>query len=216
MKLLRELITEDVKYITEETADGRKNLYISGVFLQSEIENKNHRVYPKHLLQREVARYVKESVDKGNAWGELGHPDTPSINLDRVSHRIVSLKEDGNNFVGKAIITTEGNGKIVKGLIECGGQLGVSSRGMGSLKPMKEAQMVQDDYYLATAGDIVADPSAPDALVQGIMENREWVWHNGIIKEAEVARMKSDIMGASRKQLEEVTLRNFENFLKRL
>ena len=215
MKLLREL-TENVKYLTEEK-DGQKNLYIEGVFLQSEIENKNHRVYPKSILQREVARYVKESVDAGRAWGELGHPDTPNINLDRVSHRIISLKEDGNNFIGKAIITSEGHGKIVKGLIECGGQLGVSSRGMGSLKAIKEAQMVQDDYFTCyQLADIVADPSAPDALVQGIMENREWVWDNGIIKEADVARMRKDITGATRKQLEEVTLRNFENFLKRL
>jgi hypothetical protein len=214
MKLLREL-TEDVKYITEEK-DGKKNLYIQGIFLQSEIENRNHRVYPKDLLQREVARYVKEYVTPGRAFGELGHPETPNINLDRVSHRIVSLTEEGNNFVGKAIVTNEGHGKIVHGLIDCGGQLGVSSRGMGSLKPMKEAQMVQDDYYLATAGDIVADPSAPDAMVQGIMEGKEWIWDNGIIKEVDVATMHKSIKAASRKQLEEVAIKNFEKLLKLL
>ncbi len=215
MKLLREL-TEDVKYLTEETADGKKNLYIEGIFLQSEIENKNHRVYPKEVLKREVDRYVKEAVNAGRAWGELGHPDTPNINLDRVSHRIVSLKEDGNNFIGKAIITEEGHGKIVKGLIGCGGQLGVSSRGMGSLKPMKEAQMVQDDYFLATAGDIVADPSAPEALVQAIVENREWIWENGIIREAEISNIRKNVLSASRRQLEEVKLREFEKFMKLL
>jgi hypothetical protein len=215
MKLLREL-TEDVKYLEEATADGKKNLYIEGIFLQSEIENRNHRVYPKHLLQREVARYVKESVNTGRGWGELGHPDTPSINLDRVSHRIISLKEDGNNFIGKAIITEEGHGKIVRGLINCGGQLGVSSRGLGSLKAIKEAQMVQDDFFLATAGDIVADPSAPDALVQSIMESKEWVWDNGIIKEANIAEIQTNVMKASRKELEEVVLQSFEKFLKLL
>ena len=214
MKLLREL-SEEVKYITEDK-EGKKNLYIEGIFLQSEIQNRNGRIYPKEILQREVARYVKEAVDAGRAWGELGHPDTPNINLDRVSHRIISLKQEGNNWIGKAIVTNEGYGKTVRGLIDCGGQLGVSSRGMGSLKAMKESQMVQDDYYLATAGDIVADPSAPDALVQGIMEQREWIWDNGIIKEADVAKMRSNVMKASRKQLEEVTLRNFENFLKKL
>ncbi len=214
MKLLREM-SENIKYITEENG-GKKNLYIQGIFLQSEVENKNHRIYPLELLQREVARYVKEHVEKGNAFGELGHPDTPNINLDRVSHRIVSLKQEGNNFIGKAIITTEGYGKTVRGLIECGGQLGVSSRGMGSLKPIKEAQMVQDDYYLATAGDIVADPSAPDALVQSIMENKEWVWDNGIIKEVQVQQIKNNVMKASRKQLEEIILKSFENYMKTL
>lgn len=215
MKLLRELI-EDVKYLTEETSDGKKNLYIEGIFLQSEIENKNHRIYPKHLMDREVTRYVKEAVNTGRGWGELGHPDTPSINLDRVSHRIISLKEDGNNYIGKAIITEEGHGKIVRGLIGCGGQLGVSSRGLGSLKAIKEAQMVQDDFYLATAGDIVADPSAPDALVQSIMENKEWVWDNGIIKEAHITEIKTNVLKASRKELEEVILVNFEKFMKLL
>ena len=211
MKLITEVL-EDVKYLTEE----KKAFFIEGIFLQSEVENRNHRVYPKAVLEREVGRYMKEFVNKNRAYGELGHPETPSINLDRVSHLIVNLKEDGNNFIGKAKILDTPYGEIVKGIMDGGGSLGVSSRGMGSLKPMKEAQMVQDDYYLATAADIVADPSAPDAFVRGIMENKEWIWNNGIIKEADIAQIRKDILGASRKQLEEVTLRNFENFLKSL
>ena len=214
MKLITETL-EEVKYLTEENG-GKKTHFIEGIFLQSEVENRNHRVYPKSVLAREVGRYNEEFVNKNRAYGELGHPDSPSINLDRVSHMIVSLKEDGNNFIGKARILDTPYGDIVKGIMNGGGSLGVSSRGMGSLKPMKEAQLVQDDYYLATAADIVADPSAPDAFVRGIMENKEWIWENGIIKEADIAQIRKDILGASRKNLEEVTLRNFENFLKRL
>lgn len=214
MKLLTEL-TEEVKLITEEK-EGKKNFYIEGVFLQSEIENRNHRIYPKAVLAREVSRYVREFVDKNRAFGELGHPDSPNINPERISHRIISLKEDGNNFWGKAMVHNTPYGNIVKGIMEDGGALGVSSRGMGSLKPIKEAQMVQDDYFLATAGDIVVDPSAPDAMVRGIMENKEWIWNNGIIKEVDIAQIRKDILGATRKQLEEVTLRNFEKFLKSL
>jgi len=216
MKLLREL-TEDVQYITEDTGDGKKNLYIKGIFLQSEMENKNHRIYPKHVLAREVARYVKEHVSKGNAFGELGHPDTPQIDLNRVSHRIVSLTEDGNNWIGKAIITNEGPGKIVRGLIDCGSQLGVSSRGLGSLKPMKnEANMVQDDYFLATAGDIVADPSAPDALVQSMNEGKEWVWNNGNIVESDIATMHKQIKRASSKEIEATILKVFESYMSKI
>lgn len=216
MKLLKEL-NEEVKLITEEADGGKKNFFIEGIFLQSEIENRNHRVYPKAILGREVNRYVTEFVNKNRAYGELGHPDTPNINPDRISHLITSLKEDGNNYVGKAKILDTPYGDIVRGIMNGGGALGVSSRGMGSLKPMKEGtQLVQDDYFLATAGDVVVDPSAPDAMVQGIMEQKEWIWQNGIIKEADIAAMRKEILGASRKQLEEVTLRNFENFLKRL
>jgi hypothetical protein len=216
MILLKEL-TEEVKLLTEEK-DGKKNFYIEGVFLQSEIENRNHRVYPKAVLAREVSRYVNEFVDKNRAYGELGHPDSPNINPERISHRIVSLKENGNNFVGKALVCPTPYGDIVRGIMESGGALGVSSRGMGSLKPIKEStkQMVQDDFYLATAGDVVVDPSAPDAMITGIMENKQWIWDNGIIKEADIAKIRKDILGASRKQLEEVTLRNFEAFLKML
>jgi hypothetical protein len=214
MKLITETI-EDVKCLTEEK-EGKKSYFIEGIFLQSEVENRNHRVYPKSVLQREVARYVKEYIEPKRAFGELGHPDSPHINLDRVSHMIVDLHEDGNNFIGKAKILDTPFGKIVKNFMDEGATIGVSSRGMGSLKPMKEAQLVQDDYYLATAADIVADPSAPDAFVRGIMENKEWMWNNGLIKEADIAKIRDEILGASRKQLEEVTLRNFESFLKRL
>lgn len=214
MKLIRETV-EDVNLLVEEK-EGKKKYFIEGIFLQSELQNRNGRIYPKAVLEREVHRYVKDYVNENRAVGELGHPDTPNINLDRVSHKIVSLKEDGNNFIGKALILDTNYGKTVQSLLDGGVRLGVSSRGMGSLKPMKEAQMVQDDYYLATAADIVADPSAPDAFVSGLMENKEWVWNNGIIQEADIAKIRQDILGATRKNLEEVTLRNFENFLKRL
>jgi hypothetical protein len=214
MKLITEKV-EDVKYLVEEK-EGKKNYYIEGVFLQSEVENKNHRIYPKSVLQRECARYNKDYIREDRAVGELGHPDSPNINLDRVSHKIISLKEDGNNFIGKAKIIDTPYGKIVKSLMDEGIKIGVSSRGMGSLKAIKEAQMVQDDYYLATAADIVADPSAPDACVRGIMKNKEWIYENGIIKAADIEAMRTDILRASRKQLEEVTLINFEKFLKLL
>lgn len=214
MKLIRETV-EDVNLLVEEK-EGKKKYFIEGIFLQSELQNRNGRIYPKSVLEREVHRYVKDYVNENRAVGELGHPDTPNINLDRVSHKIVSLKEDGNNYIGKALILDTNYGKTVQSLLDGGVRLGVSSRGMGSLKPMKEAQMVQDDYYLATAADIVADPSAPDAFVSGLMENKEWVWNNGIIQEADIAKLRQDILGATRKNLEEVTLRNFENFLKKL
>ena len=212
MKLIREEVTEPAKILIEEK-EGKKSHFIEGVFLQSELQNRNGRVYPKPILEREVNRYIKEYVEPKRAFGELGHPDTPTLNLDRVSHMILSLKEDGNNWVGKAKIMDTPMGRIVKSLMDEGATLGVSSRGMGSLKPMKEAQMVQDDYYLATAADIVADPSAPDAFVRGIMEKKEWIWDNGIIKEADIAQIHKDILGASRKQIEELTLKNFEKFL---
>ena len=212
MQLIREEITEPAKILIEEK-NGEKKHFIEGVFLQSELLNRNGRIYPKSILEREVNRYIKEYVTPKRAFGELGHPDTPTLQLDRVSHMIVSLKEDGNNWVGKAKIMDTPMGRIVKSLMDEGATLGVSSRGMGSLKPIKEAQMVQDDYYLATAADIVADPSAPDAFVRGVMENKEWIWSNGLIKEADIAEMKKEIMKASKKQLEELTLKNFEKFL---
>ena len=187
MKLIRETI-EEVKYLTEGEG-GEKALHIQGPFLVSEKQNKNGRVYPKHILRKEVDRYMKEFVKTKRAFGELGHPETPTINLDRVSHMIVDLTEDGDSWIGKAKILDTPMGKIAKNLIEGGAQLGVSSRGMGSLKSIDGINYVQPDYYLATAADLVADPSAPGAFVQGIMENREWVWDNGIVKEVEINEM---------------------------
>lgn len=191
-------------------------LHIQGPFLVSEKQNKNGRVYPKHILRKEVDRYMKEFVKTKRAFGELGHPETPTINLDRVSHMIVDLTEDGDSWIGKAKILDTPMGKIAKNLIEGGAQLGVSSRGMGSLKSIDGINYVQPDYYLATAADIVADPSAPGAFVQGIMENREWVWDNGIVKEVEINEMKNAIIKAKRHQITEAQLRQFENFLSKL
>lgn len=214
MKLIRETV-EEVRYLTEEK-DGVKSLFIEGPFLVSDQKNRNGRIYERRLLEREVGRYMKEYVDAKRAFGELGHPDTPSINLDRVSHLITNIRQEGNVFIGKAKILETPMGKIAKSLIEGGAVLGVSSRGMGSLKEVNGVNMVQDDYYLATAADIVADPSAPGAFVQGIMENREWVWDNGIIKEADVSEMKDAIMRAKKRQLEEIKLRQFESFISKL
>lgn len=214
MKLIIETI-EDVRYLTEDN-NGQKQHFIEGVFMQSETKNRNGRLYPKSIMEREVRRYVKEYVDQNRAFGELGHPDSPSINLNRVSHMIVSLKENGNNFVGKAKILGTPYGNIVKSLIDEGAKLGVSSRGLGSLKPSNGYQLVQDDFYLATAADIVADPSAPDAFVSGIMENKEWIWNNGIVKEMYINEMKEAIVNAKRKQLEEIKLREFANFISKL
>ena len=214
MKLIRETI-EEVKYLTEGE-DGEKALHIQGPFLVSEKQNKNGRVYPKHILRKEVDRYMKEFVKTKRAFGELGHPETPTINLDRVSHMIVDLTEDGDSWIGKAKILDTPMGKIAKNLIEGGAQLGVSSRGMGSLKSIDGINYVQPDYYLATAADLVADPSAPGAFVQGIMENREWVWDNGIVKEVEINEMKNAIIKAKRHQITEAQLRQFENFLSKL
>ena len=181
MRLIAEQITK-AEFILEEK-DGRKNYFIEGVFLQAELKNKNGRVYPFKTLQREVAKYDENFITKGRALGELGHPEGPSINLDRVSHKIESLKEDGNNFVGRAKILDTPNGKIAKSLLDEGVSLGVSSRGMGSLRKEDGANIVEDDFMLATAADIVADPSAPDAFVNGIMEGREWVWEGGSLRE---------------------------------
>ena len=180
MRLIAEEITQ-VEFLSEER-DGKKSHFIEGVFLQAEIQNKNGRKYPLSTLQREVAKYTENHIQKGRALGELGHPDGPSLNLDRVSHKIESLKEDGNNFIGRAKILDTPMGKIAKSLLDEGVRLGVSSRGMGSLKnESKGCSVVQDDFMLATAADIVADPSAPDAFVDGIMEGKEWVWDNGCL-----------------------------------
>jgi len=214
MKLITETI-EEVKVISEEK-NGVKTLFIQGPFLVAETKNKNGRIYREHTLKNEVNRYNEEYVKKNRAFGELGHPDSPSINLDRVSHLITDLRQEGNIFVGKAKILETPMGKIAKSLLEGGATLGVSSRGMGSLKVENGINVVQDDYYLATAADIVADPSAPGAFVQGIMENKEWVFVNGVLCEMEVEQMKNEIIRAKRSQLEEIKLRQFANFLSKL
>jgi hypothetical protein len=214
MKLIRETV-EEVKVITENN-NGVKTLFITGPFLVAEKANKNGRIYRSETLAKEVGRYNEEYVTKGRAFGELGHPDTPSINLDRVSHLITNLKQEGNIWVGKAKILETPMGKIAKSLMEGGACLGVSSRGMGSLKEVNGVNVVQDDYYLATAADIVADPSAPGAFVQGIMEGKEWVWDNGVVKELNINEYYNQIKNAKQKQIDEISLKIFENFLSKL
>jgi hypothetical protein len=214
MKLITENI-EDINVIVEE-ASGKKHLYIEGIFLQSEIKNRNGRVYPFQILNREVQRYTEQYVKTGRALGELGHPDGPSVNLDRVSHRITELRSEGSNFYGKARILETPMGNIAKSLLEEGVKLGVSSRGMGSLEEKNGTNYVRDDFMLATAADIVADPSAPDAFVDGIMEGKEWVWDNGILKECHIAKYHRYISESTRKNLEERKLKAFENFLSNL
>ena len=211
MKLITEQI-ENVQVITEGTGADKK-LYIEGVFLQSELKNRNGRVYPFSVLEREVGRYNEEYVKTKRALGELGHPDGPTVNLDRVSHRITELRAEGNNFMGKAQILDTPMGKIAKSLLGEGVQLGVSSRGMGSIDKREDTSYVMDDFMLATAADIVADPSAPDAFVNGIMEGKEWVWDNGILKESKVAKYQRYVSESTRKNLEERTLQVFQNFL---
>jgi len=214
MKLITEQI-ENVNVITEGKGDSKK-LYIEGVFLQSELKNRNGRMYPFSVLEKEVSRYNEEYIKTSRALGELGHPDGPTVNLDRVSHRITSLTAEGTNFVGKAQILDTPMGKIAKSLLEDGVKLGVSSRGMGSIDKREDCNVVMDDFMLATAADIVADPSAPDAFVNGIMEGKEWAWDNGILKETKVAKYKSYIDDATRHNLEERTLTVFNNFLQGL
>ena len=214
MKLITETI-ENVKLITEEK-NGKKLLYIEGVFLQSELKNRNGRKYPFSVLDREVKRYNEEYIQSKRALGELGHPDGPTINLDRVSHRITSLRAEGNNFIGKAQILDTPMGNIAKNLLGEAVQLGVSSRGMGSIQKVEDCNVVADDFMLTTAADIVADPSAPDAFVNGIMEGKEWVWCNGILKETEVAKYKGIMDASARQELEEKTLKVFEDFLGKL
>ena len=214
MRLIAEELTE-VKFLTEEK-EGKKNYFIEGIFLQSEIANKNGRMYPFKTLEREVAKYHENFIRQGRALGELGHPEGPSINLDRVSHKIERLSEDGNNFVGRAKILDTPNGKIAKSLLDEGVRLGVSSRGMGSLKKESTCNVVQDDFMLATAADIVADPSAPDAFVDGIMEGKEWVWDNGILKESAIAEIKKEIDQATLRNLQERKISAFDKFLRSL
>ena len=217
MKLITEL-NEDIQYISEAKEDGKKNYFIEGIFMQGDLKNRTGRLYPADVLDKEVQRYNKEYVEKNRAYGELGHPQGPTINLERVSHLITKLERDGSNFVGRAKILAETPmGAIVKGIMDDGGQLAVSSRGMGSLKQNRQGiAEVQKDFYLATAGDIVADPSAPDAFVNGIMEGREWVWDNGLIKEASIAEYKKEIEKTSSKDLEEAKLRVFSKFVSSL
>jgi len=214
MKLITEAI-ENVQVITEGKGDSKK-LYIEGVFLQSELKNRNGRMYPFSVLEKEVSRYNEEYIKTSRALGELGHPDGPTVNLDRVSHRITKLTAEGNNFIGRAQILDTPMGKIASSLLGEGVKLGVSSRGMGSIDKREDCNVVMDDFMLATAADIVADPSAPDAFVNGIMEGKEWAWDNGILKETKVAKYKSYIDDATRQNLEERTLQVFNNFLQGL
>ena len=217
MKLIREEI-ESVKFLVETTKSGKKSLYIEGVFLQGEIKNRNGRMYPMETLRKEVSRYNENHVQAGRALGELGHPDGPTVNLDRVSHKIVSLRESGSNFIGKAKILNTPMGKIASSLIEEGVKLGVSSRGIGSLKMTREGvNIVGDDFMLATAADIVADPSAPDAFVEGIMEGKEWVWDGGILREKYAEKTYKEINTlVTQKQLDEKKLNLFNDFLNNL
>jgi hypothetical protein len=217
MKLITEIMAdEDIDFFTEENAKGEKSHYIKGIFMQAEQKNRNGRIYPKEVLNKEVYKYIGNYVDQNRAFGELGHPDGPVVNLERVSHMIKELKEDGNNWVGKAKIMDTPYGKIVKNLIDEGAKLGVSSRGMGSLKSQRGTNVVQDDFYLATAADIVADPSAPEAFVEGIMEGKEWVYVGGRFKEQEIEEYKNQIKKARRESLEESKINMFRSFLSKL
>ena len=214
MRLIAEEITT-VDFICEDK-EGKKNYFIEGVFLQAELKNRNNRMYPLKTLSKEVAKYDENYIQKGRALGELGHPDGPSINLDRVYHKILSLKEDGNNFIGRAKLLDTPMGGIAKNLLDEGVKLGVSSRGMGSIRKEENCNVVMDDFMLATAADIVADPSAPDAFVNGIMEGKEWVWDNGVLKEAAVAEIKTEIDQATLINLQERKISAFAKFLKSL
>ena len=217
VKLISESIAQNVEYITEEKANGKKDYKIKGVFMQAEIKNKNGRVYPMEILQKEVARYNKEFINENRAYGELGHPEGPTINLERASHMITALYQDGQNFIGEAKILATPMGEIVKTLMEEGAKLGVSSRGMGSLETKKNgASYVRDDFYLATAADIVSDPSAPSAFVEGIMEGKEWVWNHGALMEAEMVEMKDRINTRVRKKQSLEQNLEFAKFLKLL
>ncbi|BCU98967.1 MAG: hypothetical protein CM15mV24_1920 [Bellamyvirus sp.] len=215
MKLIREEI-ESVKFLVETAKSGKKSMYIEGVFLQGNIKNRNGRMYPMETLRKEVSRYNESNIVSGRALGELGHPDGPTVNLDRVSHKIVSLKESGSNFIGKAKILNTPMGNIASSLIGEGVKLGVSSRGIGSLKPTREGvNIVGDDFMLATAADIVADPSAPDAFVEGIMEGKEWVWEGTLLREKKAEEIKNSVERLTvQRRLDEQKLNLFNDFLK--
>ena len=217
MKLISEFNDYGVQpVIVEENENGKKDYFIEGIFMQSEIKNRNGRIYPKEVIQNEVKRYNKEFVQKDRAFGELGHPEGPTINLDKVSHLITKLEEDGNNFVGRAKILSTPNGQIVKNLIDDGAKLGVSSRGLGSLESKGNAQYVKDDFQLATAGDIVADPPAPEAFVEGIMEGVEWIYENGRLKAYEIDQMQKDLKSARLHKLQETKLNLWKRFVESL
>ena len=215
MKLITETI-EDIEVLTEANTKGGKDYKIKGVFMQADIKNRNGRVYPVETLGKEVQRYTTEYINKRRAFGELGHPDGPTVNLERVSHMITSLKPEGKNFIGEAKVMDTPYGKIVKNLIDEGAQLGVSSRGMGSIQTSSKGNVVGKDFYLATAADIVADPSAPDAFVEGIMEGKEWVWDNGVLKSKTVEEYKSEIERVRRTELAEVKSKVFKDFVSKL
>ena len=215
IKLISEAV-EEVEYITEAKEGGGKNYKIKGIFLQADIKNRNGRVYPMEVLQKEVSRYNKKFINENRAYGELGHPDGPTVNLERVSHMVTSLTPDGKNFIGEAKVMETPMGKIVKSLMNEGGKLGVSSRGMGSLDQKNGANYVRDDFYLATAADIVADPSAPNAFVEGIMEGKEWVWNNGALMEAELVELKRKFDVKQRQRDANVEALEFAKFLKKL
>ena len=215
VKLFSEAV-EEVEYICEQKEDGKKNYAIKGIFMQADVKNRNGRVYPMEVLEREVAKYNKKFVNEKRAFGELGHPDGPTVNLERVSHMITSLKPDGKNFIGEAKIMSTPMGEIVKNLMDEGAKLGVSSRGMGSLVQKNVANYVRDDFYLATAADIVADPSAPNAFVEGIMEGKEWVWNHGALVEAHVAKLKTEFDVKQRQRQANVEALEFAKFLKML
>ena len=217
MKLISEFQDYGVSpVIVEENKDGKKDYFIEGIFMQAEIKNRNGRIYPKEVIQTEVKRYNKEFIKEDRAFGELGHPEGPTINLDKVSHMITRLEEDGNNYVGRAKILSTPNGQIVKNLIDDGAKLGVSSRGLGSLESKGNAQYVKDDFQLATAADIVADPSAPEAFVEGIMEGVEWVYESGILKAKDLDKMQSELRTAKLNQLEETKLNLWKRFVESL
>jgi len=217
MKLISEFKDYAVEpVIVEQNEKGQKEYFIEGPFMQAEIKNRNGHVYPKEIMKKEVKRYNKEFVEKDRAFGELGHPEGPTINLDKVSHMITKLEEDGNNFMGRAKILSTPNGEIVKNLINDGAKLGVSSRGLGSLEQKNGAQYVKDDFQLATAADIVADPTAPEAFVEGIMEGVEWVYENNILKAVEVEKMRDDLRTAKLNKLEEVKLNVWKKFVENL
>ena len=215
MKLITETI-ENIEVLKEEQANGKKDYKIRGVFMQADIKNRNGRIYPVETLAKEVRRYTNEFINKKRAFGELGHPDGPTVNLERVSHMITSLKPEGKNFIGEAKVMDTPYGKIVKNLIDEGAQLGVSSRGMGSIQRMSGKNVVGNDFYLATAADIVADPSAPDAFVEGIMEGKEWVWDNGVLKSMEVEQYKEEIEKTKRAELAEKKADIFKDFLSKM
>ena len=211
MKLISEHL-DTIEFITEDDGDGKKNYKIKGVFMEADIKNRNNRMYPMNVLEKEVGRYNKEYVNQNRAFGELGHPDGPTVNLERVSHMITKLYPNGKQFVGEAKVMDTPYGKIVKNLIDEGAKLGVSSRGMGSLEPQRDMHVVKDDFYLATAADIVADPSAPNAFVEGIIEGKEWGWDNGIVKEVDIAKYRAELRKES-KRLEEKKVEVFKKFM---